>query len=232
MSNNIDIYIAVGIIGVLVVLLIAQCIKNDRYDYINSDRIMIKTGNGIIKTNDLALAEKIHKIIITLSKKQYENIDHLIAPAIEHLDEFININPISGNAQLFELKSQIIYEITEDDNTSGIMSDVNTVLKPYDNFIKKLKIVHKMLINKLCNGGLLDYRSIAYIATHCNRITPTQYENDVGNVKLPKHNISSHATLSLFASKQSQPDDQTIERRPKISKIHKQPKRVRPIERS
>ena len=236
MNDVINIYIAVGLIGVLVILLIAQCIKDDKYDYSDSGYLMIKTGKGIIKTNAETLSDKIFKIIISLNKKQYENMEHLIVPAVKHLDEFIKINPISGNAELFELKARIIYETESEDLSSGVMSDVNSAIKPYDNFIKKLKIVHKMLTNKLCNGGLLDYRSIAYIADQCHKITPIQYENDTGSVVLPKYNNTANPTLSLFTTKQSQPadqnTDQTIERRPTVLKVHKQPKRANTIDRN
>ena len=236
MNDVINIYIAVGLIGVLVILLIAQCIKDDKYGYSDSDYLMIKMGSGIIKTNTESLADKVFKIITALNKKQYENIEYLIIPATKHLDEFIKINPVSGNAELFELKARIIYETEIGDLSSGVMSDVNSAILPYDNFIKKLKIVHKMLINKLCNGGLLDYRSIAYIVEQCCKITPIYYENDTGNVVLPKSNNTSLPKLSLFEAKQSQPadqnTDQTIERRPTVLKVHKQPKKAQNIDRN
>ena len=136
-DDNVNIYIAAGIIGVLIILLIAQCIKMDRYDYSESDCIMVKTGKGVIKTNSTTLANEVSDMIVLIYNNRRNNIDYLLIPATAHLDEFIRINPISGNAELFEIKSQIIHA-EDNDLSSGIMSDVNTSISPYDNFCKKL----------------------------------------------------------------------------------------------
>jgi hypothetical protein len=64
-----------------------------------------------------------------------------------------------------------------------------------------------MLSNNLCNGGLLDYRSIEHINEQCNCITPIDHEDDIGNIKLPKFNIGSHPKLSHFAANRSHPDN-------------------------
>jgi hypothetical protein len=176
-DDNVNMYIAAGIIGVLIILLIAQCIKNDRYDYSETDCIMVKTGKGVIKTNSATLAREIKDVIIIINNNRCNNIDYLLVPASAHLDEFIRINPISGNAELFEIKSQIVH--ADYDLSSGIMSDVNNAISPYDNFCKKLRIVHQMLTHKLCNGGILDYKTIEHIAYECSKKINIEYENNV-----------------------------------------------------
>jgi hypothetical protein len=150
MNDVINIYIAVGLIGILIVLLIAQCIKSDKHEYSKSNYIMIKTTNGIIKVTSETLAKEIYKIISTTNKKQHYNINNIIESANKHLDEFIDINPINGGITLSEVKTQIIHDIELNsivDTSTGVMSDVNNIRNPYNEYIKKLKIVHKMLSN-------------------------------------------------------------------------------------
>ena len=205
MESNTNIYIAVGIIGVLIVMLISQCINSDLHTYSDSDYIMVKTEKGIIKLDNKTLADEIYKIIAKLDKNQYAKIEHLVDSAIEHLNEFIEINPINGGAQLYEIKSKIIYDIESDDLSGGVMSDVNSTIHPYDKFIKKLKIVHVMLQAGLCNGGLIDYKSLSYIVRECTKVRGVEYENDVGNTPLPKTNRAKHSKMSHFKSVKSQP---------------------------
>ncbi len=177
-----NIYVAVGIIGVLIVLLIAQCIKTDKYEYNDVDNIMVKTGRGIIKISGPELAGKIAKIISQLEKKKCNGADDVAIIANKHLSDFINANPVNGGPDLYDAKANIIHKIEMGDLSSGVMSDVNSVVLPYDNFIKKLKIVHEMLISGLCNGGLLDYKTIDHVYNKCMSFTPEPFENDVGNI--------------------------------------------------
>lgn len=173
-SSAKTVYVASGIIIVLVLVLLARSIYKSHKRYTAGERVAVKTSRGLIKMNAQSIADELAKLQAELSKHEgYERtskFDIQITNVVDHIKQFIEQNPHDKDMCKGEIKANILDNAMADRITpfhtdqhlahATILShddlEYGSDSLRFDYLLRNIDILIHMLKRDVCDGGMID----------------------------------------------------------------------------